>query len=134
MLTFNLKKEWFEKIKSGEKTHEYRLKNNYWFKRLFSIWYKLKHKDYSSKEQIQCIFACGYPKRTDISKRLKAEIKSITIRNGLDTDLKINKDVYDIEFELIKGVDIDSIVDNTVHIQKIGDVIVKNYFKVNNAT
>lgn len=24
MLTFNLKKEWFEKIKSGEKTHEYR--------------------------------------------------------------------------------------------------------------
>ena len=25
MLTFNLKKEWFEKIKSGEKTHEYRV-------------------------------------------------------------------------------------------------------------
>lgn len=24
MLTFNLKKEWFDKIKSGEKTHEYR--------------------------------------------------------------------------------------------------------------
>lgn len=27
MLTFNLKKEWFEKIKSGEKTHEYRQEN-----------------------------------------------------------------------------------------------------------
>ena len=34
MLTFNLKKEWFEKIKSGEKTHEYRLYNSYWEKRL----------------------------------------------------------------------------------------------------
>lgn len=24
MLTFNLKKKWFDKIKNGEKTHEYR--------------------------------------------------------------------------------------------------------------
>lgn len=30
MLTFNLKKEWFEKIKSGEKTHEYREVKDYW--------------------------------------------------------------------------------------------------------
>lgn len=28
MLVFNLKKEWFEKIKSGEKTHEYNLRTN----------------------------------------------------------------------------------------------------------
>ena len=35
MLIFNLKKEWFEKIKSGEKTHEYREVKEYWFKRLF---------------------------------------------------------------------------------------------------
>ncbi|CDE59261.1 uncharacterized protein BN657_01508 [Fusobacterium sp. CAG:439] len=40
MLTFNLKKEWFEKIKSGEKTHEYRLANNYWNKRLYNQWDK----------------------------------------------------------------------------------------------
>ena len=30
MLTFNLKKEWFEKIKRGEKTHEYREVKEYW--------------------------------------------------------------------------------------------------------
>ncbi len=34
MLTFNLKKEWFEKIKSGEKTHEYREWSFYWAKRI----------------------------------------------------------------------------------------------------
>ena len=34
MLTFNLKKEWFEKIKSGEKTHEYREFKYYWFVRI----------------------------------------------------------------------------------------------------
>lgn len=30
MLTFNVKKEWFDKIKSGEKTHEYREVKPYW--------------------------------------------------------------------------------------------------------
>lgn len=35
MLTFNLKKEWFEKIKLGEKTHVYKEVNEYWFRRLF---------------------------------------------------------------------------------------------------
>ena len=34
--------------------------------------------------------------------RIYAKMKSITITNGLNTDLKINKPVYDIEFELIK--------------------------------
>jgi len=34
MLIFNLKKEWFDKIKSGEKTHEYRLATDYWRKRI----------------------------------------------------------------------------------------------------
>ena len=33
MLTFNLKKEWFEKIKSGEKTHEYREVKDFWTKK-----------------------------------------------------------------------------------------------------
>ena len=34
MLTFNLKKEWFEKIKSGVKTHEYREVKPYWTTRI----------------------------------------------------------------------------------------------------
>lgn len=104
MLTFNLKKEWFEKIKSGEKTHEYRVNNDYWFNRLFPILLKVKHQTYRNKTEIQCIFACGYPKKNDITKRLKAEIKSITTCNGLGTDLKIDKSVFDIEFELLDEV------------------------------
>lgn len=54
MLTFNLKKEWFEKIKSGEKTHEYRVFSSYWVKRitnafkiiiLISVWNANLHWD-----------------------------------------------------------------------------------------
>ena len=37
-------------------------------------------------------------------KRLYAKIKNITIKNGLNTDLNTNNDVYDIEFELIEEV------------------------------
>lgn len=33
MLTFNLKKQWFNKIKSGEKTHEYRVVKKDWQER-----------------------------------------------------------------------------------------------------
>ena len=35
MLIFPLKKEWYEKIKSGEKTIEYREVKPYWSKRFF---------------------------------------------------------------------------------------------------
>ena len=92
MLTFNLKKEWFEKIKSGEKTHEYRLYNSYWEKRLCK-----RMEDYTI-----CI-ACGYPKTNDKEKRITAKIQFLSLlKDGLDTDLHINKPVYDIKFELIK--------------------------------
>lgn len=33
MLIFSLKKEWYEKIKSGEKTIEYRAVKDYWNKK-----------------------------------------------------------------------------------------------------
>lgn len=92
MLTFNLKKEWFEKIKSGEKIHEYRLYNSYWEKRLCK-----QMNDYT------VCFACGYPKKDDRQRRIYAKLKSVSyLDNGLCTDLKINKPVYDIEFELVK--------------------------------
>ena len=38
MLIFPLKKEWFEKIKSGEKTIEYREAKPYWTSRLVSFY------------------------------------------------------------------------------------------------
>lgn len=93
MLTFNLKKEWFDKIKNDEKTHEYRLYTDYWVNRL--LYRKLP---------CPCFFACGYPSKFDKTRRLNAIIKNISaIKNGLKTDLKTPKTVLDIEFELIKN-------------------------------
>jgi hypothetical protein len=107
MLTFNLKKQWFDKIKSGEKTHEYREVKPYWKKRLS------KHLESFANNKtfnklikndiviLPCCFKCGYPKFEEKDKILYGGIKSITIINGKNTDLAIDKDVYDIEFELI---------------------------------
>ena len=100
MLTFNLKKEWFEKIKSGEKTHEYRERTIYWSSRLDLYWYVSMNK-IPINYNIIC-FACGYPKKDDKEKRLYAKIKSVKLINGLNSDLKIDKEVFDIEFELTK--------------------------------
>ena len=126
MITFNLKKEWFEKIKSGEKTHEYREMTDYWIKRIHPTFVKGISKvenvdrymcDYyknipaikftygrcNFQNQDGIIFCCGYPKKSDKEKRLFAKIISVTSNvNGTYTDLKINKPVYDIEFELLK--------------------------------
>lgn len=100
MLTFNLKKEWFEKIKSGEKTHEYRLFNAYWSKRLTNAWRKYKFKGTG----IPCCFACGYPAKDDKGKRLYGYITNINkLFDGLTTDLKTKEPVYDIEFELLEA-------------------------------
>lgn len=109
MLTFNLKKEWFEKIKSGEKTHEYREYKLYWRKRLekrlgydFSA-IKLRFGNPVVIEYPHYItFVCGYAPKGDKNKRLKARLISIRLIDGRETDLHINKPVYDIEFELIE--------------------------------
>lgn len=115
MLTFNVKKEWFDKIKSGEKTHEYREVKRYWTKRLMKSLYAY----WTDNEAIfiaisngmcpyykpinkKIVFCKGYPKKNDKENRLIAIFKEMKIINGIDTDLKINKPVYDIEFELIK--------------------------------
>lgn len=124
MLTFNLKKEWFEKIKSGEKTHEYRVMSDYWIKRIDPLGRKPEFVDkymcdyfknipaikwtygvsnvLSLRNSDGIIFCCGYPQKDDKEKRLYAKIKAITSNvNGMYTDLKIDKPVYDIEFALI---------------------------------
>lgn len=105
MLIFNLKKEWFNKIKSGEKTHEYREVKPYWTTRIGNHFgYLWSDIDYLKSGDIyypilkDIIFVKGY---TD--EKLYARVVSIKIVDGTNTDLKINKDVYDIEFKLIKG-------------------------------
>ena len=111
MLTFNLKKQWFDKIKSGEKTHEYREVKPYWTKRLGIKTDSIKFLRIGFKQTYahpvlyapcpECTFVCGYAKKADKEKRIKAKIKTISIINGKNTDLAVDKDVYDIEFELI---------------------------------
>lgn len=45
MLIFPLKKEWYEKIKAGEKTVEYREVKPYWTSRLVQFYYENTSKD-----------------------------------------------------------------------------------------
>ena len=104
MLVFNLKKEWFEKIKSGEKTHEYREYKPYWITRI-SNYFNTTFDDVDLVLQLPrelkkpIAFKCGYKGET-----IKAITKSIKIADGLFTDLEIKKPVFDIEFELIEEV------------------------------
>lgn len=51
----------------------------------------------------ECVFVCGYAPKEDLTKRLKAKIKNISIVDGKNSDLNIDSDVFDIEFELIKN-------------------------------
>lgn len=114
MLTFNLKKQWFDKIKSGEKTHEYREVKPYWKNRFENLpeniffyetygWFRDINRMGKCIDELdeECEFVCGYASKDDKDKRLKARIKNISIINGKNTDLAVDKDVYDIEFELI---------------------------------
>ena len=109
MLIFNLKKQWFDKIKSGEKTHEYREVKSYWTKRFMKINAYIYDEYYDEFVRFSndflddnCVFVCGYASKEDKAKRLKAKIKSISIVDGKNTDLAVDRDVYDIEFEIIR--------------------------------
>lgn len=95
-----LKKEWFEKIQKGQKTHEYRRAIPYWNKRIANLCKKGQLYD----ESIGICFTLGYPKKDDESKKLLAVItKQPAIIDGSDSDLAINAPVWDIEFKLLGG-------------------------------
>lgn len=81
-LLLQLKKKWFDKINSGEKTHEYREFKDHWIKRI-------KNKDIDRVK-----FTLGYGEKVP---SMEFFIKKISIINGKETDLKIDKPVYDIE-------------------------------------
>lgn len=70
-LTLNLKGEYFDKIKSGEKTEEYRLCKPFWAKRL------------EGRQYDQIIIVRGYAAKDDREKRIVRpyrgyEVKTIT--------------------------------------------------------
>lgn len=69
VLVLNLKSEYFDDIKSGKKFFEYRLKNEYWSKRLLNKSYDLVS------------FRKGYPKNTDIDKIITVPYKGYEIKS-----------------------------------------------------
>ncbi|EPR9016827.1 ASCH domain-containing protein [Escherichia coli] len=74
--------EYFDQMKSGEKTEEYRLCNDYWNKRLVNRKYD------------RLIITKGYPKRDDSSRRIDApydgyKIKTITHTHFGDKPVKV---------------------------------------------
>lgn len=87
-LTLSLKKQWFDKIKSGEKKEEYREICDYWGVRFAGrdVWANefcvkdvgeiaLKHFD-------RLVFTLGYPKAGDKERRLVFKNPKIRIGHG----------------------------------------------------
>lgn len=107
MLIFPLKKEWYEKIKRGEKTLEYREVKPYW-----KIRFKNAHclprpetgiwcfKKSWLAEPISCLLQCGYNPKL----RLSAKITKIEVVDGKYTDLNIDKHVYAIHLSDVREV------------------------------
>ncbi len=86
VLKLVLTDHWFEEIKSGRKTHEYRIETPYWRKRI------VQNGFFHSFDFVQ--FQKAYRKNPE---RMTFKIKQISIINGLNTDLHIDTDVFDIE-------------------------------------
>ena len=87
---------WFEEIKSGRKTHEYRRTTPFWYKRLLSYMRLVALCNSCGvvlvRPQVQ--FQKAYRKNPE---RMTFEINKITIIDGEYTDLKCVEDVFDIE-------------------------------------
>ncbi len=103
MLTFNLKKQWYEKIRSGEKTIEYREVKPYWTARIRKeIARSIGKKDIQSNRAYyippqHCILRLGYTKQ-----HMTATITMIETVDGKNTDLAIDKPVYAIYLSNVK--------------------------------
>lgn len=103
MLTFNLKKEWYNKIASGEKQIEYREVKPYWTKRIQTAvknvdWEFLD--DNSGRYFIPLVIRLGYTKQKMLAKTVKIEVV-----DGKDTDLHIDKPVYAIHLAEVSEAD-----------------------------
>lgn len=107
MIIFSLKKEWYEKIKSGEKTIEYREVKLYWTKRLNSCFIipaasqllEGIRKELTFNYVFSCKLRLGYTK-----EYLSARIIKIEIVDGKDTDLHIDKPVYAIHLTKLEEI------------------------------
>lgn len=104
ILDLVVKGVWFDKIKSGEKTHEFRERNRYWDQRLGIDAYCHEVKDStdpleraSARQSMRykaVRFRRGYAKDAE---RMLFSIRSIGIADGIHTDLHTDDAVFDIE-------------------------------------
>lgn len=88
---------WFEEIKSGRKTHEYRKATMFWRKRIRIFKDAIELISYGNWDELKpqlVQFQKAYRKNPE---RMTFEIKDIRIINGLNTDLHIDEPVFDIE-------------------------------------
>ena len=99
ILHFNLKKEWFDKIDKKEKSHEYREVKKHWIQRLNRFIEKPNLITECKRDgfPILAFFKNGYQKN---APEFMCEVLGVKIVNGLNTDLKIDCDVYDIKLDL----------------------------------
>lgn len=92
---------WFEEIKSGRKTHEYRKATPFWALRILTA-AGITHRvhlyaellDVQLKEYPNVEFQKAYRKNPE---RMEFKIKDITLVDGNNTDLKIDDLVFDIK-------------------------------------
>lgn len=106
MLIFPLKKEWYEKIKSGEKTVEYRELKPYWNGRL-SKEFDFDQNAFCNIGDILAMLTYRHPIKLRLGytkKYMEALVNKIEIVNGKDTDLHIDKPVYAIHLDDVKEV------------------------------
>nr|WP_314782270.1 hypothetical protein [uncultured Treponema sp.] len=92
MLIFPVKKKWYEKIKNGEKTIEYRIVKPYWT-------HRIEHNLSFFNMPLHCKIRLGYT-----NHYLNARITKIETIDGIETDLHYNGLVYaihlsDVEME-----------------------------------
>lgn len=89
VLDLVLKAEWFEKIKSGEKTTEFREVKQYWGEKI----YEKKPGEKTKRVVDKVLFSKGYARK----EQMLFEIKEIEILpTGIGTDLGIALPVYAI--------------------------------------
>nr|DAP67440.1 MAG TPA: activating signal cointegrator [Caudoviricetes sp.] len=85
ILKLVLTDHWFEEIKSGRKTHEYRMATLFWYRRI----------DFFRDIPDFVEFQKAYRKNPE---RMTFKVKSITYKpTGLKTDLNCQNPVFDIK-------------------------------------
>ena len=107
VLTLSVKKEWFDKIVSNEKTEEYREIKPYWIKRLTTnceVVYDVAAETHCGevlyRPYTHILFVKGYPKGNKPS--VEKEIESITIgkpKKGLCPGKWLDHEFFIIKFK-----------------------------------